>query len=186
MVNLGHPIIELGFLDGLAGPLDDAQVPTDWQTRRDGTNPSEAIGASVRLKGIFCFWIPALEVVTSLQANRRISEVDVTLMPMISLAVPLMIKRWLKEDSTIFTLNITAEAETLKDKIAQEMMSLPFKVLLLAEERLGPILNKVSVLFAWVDMCIQIAIIGRLNLFQIIIRDFFWFVANIASKDFGV
>jgi hypothetical protein len=27
MVNLGHAIIELVFLDGLAGPLDDAQVP---------------------------------------------------------------------------------------------------------------------------------------------------------------
>ena len=27
MVNLGHAIIELGFLDGLTGPLDDAQVP---------------------------------------------------------------------------------------------------------------------------------------------------------------
>ena len=27
MVNLGHAIIELGFLDGLTGPLDDAEVP---------------------------------------------------------------------------------------------------------------------------------------------------------------
>jgi hypothetical protein len=83
-------------------------------------------------------------------------------------------------------LNITAEAETLKDTIAQEVMPFSLKVLLCEEERLGRILKKVRVLFAWVDMCIQIAIIGRLNLFQIIIRDFFWFVANIASNDFGV
>lgn len=27
MVNLRHAIIELGFLDGLTGSLDDAQVP---------------------------------------------------------------------------------------------------------------------------------------------------------------
>ena len=27
MVILGHPIVKLGFLDGLTGPLDDAQVP---------------------------------------------------------------------------------------------------------------------------------------------------------------
>jgi hypothetical protein len=65
---------------------------------------------------------------------------------------------------------------------------MPFllKVLFWEEERLGPILDKVRVLFAWVDMCIQIAIIGRLNLFQIIIREFVWFVANIAYNDFGV
>lgn len=105
---------------------------------------------------------------------------------MISLAVPLRIKRLLKEVWTIFTLNITAEAETLKDAVAQEAMPFLLKVLFWEEERLGPILDKVRVLFAWVDMCIQIAIIGRLNLFQIIIRDFVWFVANIASNDFGV
>ena len=27
MVNLRHPIVELGFLDGLPGPLNNAQVP---------------------------------------------------------------------------------------------------------------------------------------------------------------
>jgi hypothetical protein len=47
-------------------------------------------------------------------------------------------------------LNITAEAETLKYTVAQEVMPLHFKVLLWEEERelLGPILNKVRVLFA--------------------------------------
>jgi hypothetical protein len=66
------------------------------------------------------------------------------------------------------------------------VMLLMLKALSLKDEGLGSILNRVSVLFAWVDVCIQIAVIDRLNLIQIIIRGFFWFVANIASNDFGV
>jgi hypothetical protein len=45
-------------------------------------------------------------------------------------------------------LNITVEAETLKDAVAQEAMPFLLKVLFWEEERLGPILDKVRVLFA--------------------------------------
>jgi hypothetical protein len=45
-------------------------------------------------------------------------------------------------------LNFTAEADTLKDMIAQEVMLLMLKALSLKDEGLGSILNRVSVLFA--------------------------------------